>query len=459
MPKIFKKSFFLFCLAIAVELLFLILVARHAGWSLSPYLNGNDTIEYTVLAKNLVLNHSYSKSSTAPFTPDFFRLPGYPFWLAFIYLIFGSLKPAIFLGMVIFAFSAPLMYLIMREVFSEKLAFWSALIFAVEPRMAFSAPFLLSEQIFFPLFLLSVFFAVKFFNYQEKKNYLFLSAILLGLSSLIRGIVLYLWLVFVVVFFIKLYKAYSLGKILKTLGLATLVFILIIFPWFIRNKLVLNAWQFSSSSGLVIYWGHLEILERYLGAPQELTYENLIKRADSLAGPNLETVEAANILTAEAFKEIKSHLGLYLRIYFSNLPLFFITDGYRGIASYIINVKPNYFNLGDSLIRFRFGEFSENIKKLSYGDLILPIFGRMLWFVLTMLSFFGIFLSYKNMSQKRFPVAFFALLIFYFAILTGPIGFEPRYRIPVNGFIIAFAMVSVFHILKSDFKMDSPKKT
>lgn len=454
-----KKSLFIYSVMIGVELIFLILIAGHAKWSLNPYLTGVDAIEYTTIAKNLSENNAFSKSSIAPFIPNFFRLPGYPFWLTFIYLIFGSFKPAIFLGMAIFALSASLVYLIMREVFSEKLAFWSALIFAIEPRMAFSAPFLLSEQIFLPIFLLSIFFAVKFFNYQEKKNYLFLSAILLGLSSLTRGIVLYLWLVFIVVFFIKLYKAYSLGKILKTLGLATLVFILVISPWFIRNKLVLNTWQFSSGSGLVIYWGHLEILERYLGAPKELAYENLIKRADSLAGPNLETVEAANILTAEAFKEIKSHLGLYLRIYFSNLPLFFITDGYKGIASYVINVKPNYFNLGDSLIRFRFGEFSESIKKLSYGDLILPIFGRILWFVLTTLSFFGIFLSYKNMPQKRFPVAFFALLILYFAILTGPIGFEPRYRMPVNGFIIAFATVSVFHILKSDFKMDSPKKT
>ncbi len=443
---------------LGVECIFLILVTKYVGWNLTPYLTGNDTGEYMAIARNLVLNQSYSKNITTPFTSDFFRLPGYPFWLAFIYLIFSSLKPAIFLGMAIFALSAPLVYLIMREVFSEKLAFWSALIFAIEPRMAFSAPFLLSEQIFLPLFLLSIFFAVKFFNYQEKKNYLFLSAILLGLSSLTRGIVLYLWLVFVVVFFMRLYKAHPLGKILKTLGLATLVFILVISPWFIRNKLVLNTWQFSSSSGLVIYWGHLEILERYLGVPQEVAYKNLIKRADSLAGPNLGTVEAANTLTTEAFKEIKNHLGLYLRIYFSNLPLFFITDGYKGIASYIINVKPNYFNLGDSLIRFRFGEFSENIKKLSYGDLILPIFGRTLWFVLTILSFFGIFLSYKNMSQKRFPVAFFALLILYFALLTGPIGFEPRYRIPVNGFIITFAMVGVFHILKSDFKIDSPKK-
>lgn len=458
MPKIFKKSIFLFCLAIAAELLFLILVARHAGWSLSPYFNGNDTVGYLAIAKNLAVNGTYSKSAAAPFIPDFFRLPGYPFWLAFIYLIFGSLKPAIFLGMVIFAFSAPLIYLTMREVFSEKLAFWSALIFAVEPRMAFSAPFLLSEQIFLPLFLLSIFFAVKFLNNPQKKNYILISAALLGVSTLIRGISLYLWPILVIFFFIKLYKNWPLPKILKIFGLATLVFILVISPWFIRNKLVLNTWQFSSSSGLVIYWGHLEILERYLGAPQELAYENLIKRADSLAGPNLGTVETANILTVEAFKEIKNHLGLYLRIYFSNLPLFFITDGYKGIASYIINVKPNYFNLGDSLIRFRFGEFSENIKKLSYGDLILPIFGRTLWFVLTILSFFGIFLSYKNMSQKRFPVAFFALLILYFALLTGPIGFEPRYRIPVNGFIITFAMVGVFHILKSDFKIDSPKK-
>ena len=264
---------------------------------------------------------------------------------------------------------------------------------------------------------------------------------------------------FTILFFYKLYKVWPLGKILKILGLATSVLILVVSPWIIRNKLFLNTWQFSSNSGLVIYWGHLEILERYLGAPQELAYKNLIDRAEKLVGSNMETIEAAKILTNEAFMEIKNHPWLYLRIYFSNLPLFFITDGYKGIVSYIIDLKPNYFNLSDSLIRFRFKEFFDHIKNLSYADLILPIFGRMLWLVLTILSFFGGFISYKNIPKKRFSITLFALLIFYFAILTGPIGFEPRYRLPVNGFIITFAVVGIFHIMKLNFKINSPQKT
>ena len=134
MRTMLKKSFFIYLIILGLELALLILVARHAGWSVSPYMTGFDTIEYSTIAQNLVLNHSFSKSLTAPFIPNFFRSPGYPFWLAFIYLIFGSLKPAIFLGIIIFAFSAPLVYLIMREVFSEKLAFWSGIIFALEPR-------------------------------------------------------------------------------------------------------------------------------------------------------------------------------------------------------------------------------------------------------------------------------------------------------------------------------------
>ena len=170
MSPTLKKSVFIYFLALGLGLIILILVARHAEWSVSPYMTGFDTIEYSIIAKNLLENHTFSKSFAAPFIPNFFRSPGYPFWLAFIYLIFGSLKPAIFLGMIIFAFSAPLTYLITREVFSEKLAFWTGIIFALEPRMAFSVPFLLSEQIFMPLFLLSIFFSVKFFNNPEKKN-------------------------------------------------------------------------------------------------------------------------------------------------------------------------------------------------------------------------------------------------------------------------------------------------
>ncbi len=455
MSVILKKPIILYFLMLGIELLVLILVVRHAGWSLEPYLTGFDTIEYSTIARNLVENHSFSKSLTLPFIPSFFRSPGYPFWLAFIYFISGSFKPEIFLGMLIFAFSAPLIYLIAREVFSEKLAFWSGIIFALEPRMAFSAPFLLSEQIFMPIFLLSIFFTAKFLNSPQKKNYIFISAALLGISALIRGISLYLWPILVIFFFIKLYKTCLLPEILKTLTLATAIFVLVMSPWLIRNRLILGTWQSSSLFGVQLYWGHLETLERYLGVPQQIAHQKNLDRAIRLTGGNFETPQAVNILTKEALTVIKNNPLAYIKIYIFNLGLFFIADGYKGIASYITDIKPNFINFGDFLVKFQFKEISSRLKDFSFFNLILPIFGRILLAVITILSFLGIFLSIKEMPNQRLVLNLFSILIFYFAILTGPIfSPDPRFRTPINGFLISFCLVTLFKLMKKEYKYE-----
>lgn len=449
-----KKIILIYCLALGLEIFLLIFVIRHAGWSLAPYLNGNDTVGYLAIAKNLVINSVYSNNAAAPFIPNFFRLPGYPFWLAFIYWIFNSFTPAIFLGMIVFALSAPLTYLIAREVFSEKLAFWTGIIFALEPRMAFSAPFLLSEQIFVPLFLLAVFFSVKFLDNIKNKKYIFLSAALFGLTALFKAIALYLWLPMLILFYVGMRKYYSGKEIIKILFLSTSILVIIIAPWLLRNKIVLNTWQFSSTGGMVIYWGHLEILERYLGTPSSLAYQKLIDRANKLVGADFESVESAKILTREAFAEIKNHPREYFRVYISNFPLFFITDGYKGIVSYTSNIRQNYINFSDLLLRLKFREFLEGLRDFSLFNIILPIVGRSIWFVLSILSFFGAYLSIKNMAEKRLILILFAFLILYFAILTGPIGFDPRYRMPINAFLISFALVSVFKLMKKEYRYE-----
>lgn len=455
MSPTLKKSVLIYFLALGLELLILILVARHVNWSLSPYLTGFDTIEYSTIARNLVENQAFSKSLSAPFIPNFFRSPGYSFWLAFIYWIFGSFKPAVFLGIIIFAFFAPLTYLIARKVFSEKLAFWSGIIFALEPRMAFSAPFLLSEQIFLPLFLLSTFFTVKFFNNPEDKKYIFLSAGLLAISALVRGVSLYLWPVLLIFFFIKLYRKKPLSDIFKTLALATIIFILVMFPWIIRNRITLGTWQSSSLFGIQLYWGHLETLERYLGVPQEIAHKKNFDRAIKIAGNNLETSKAVSILTKEALSEIKQNWQAYIKIYAFNLGLFFITDGYKGVASYIINLKPNFINFGDFLIKFQFKEVLLRLKDFSIIELIIPIFGRILWTILTILSLIGIIISIKKMPDQRLTLILFAFLIFYFAILTGPVfSPDPRFRMPVNGFLISFALIAIFKLIKKEYKYE-----
>ena len=247
MPIIRKKSALIYFLMLGLEFVILILVARHAGWSLNQYMIGFDTNDYLFVYRQINDNNN-------------------------IYWVFNSFKPAIFLGMIVFSLSAPLIYLTMREIFSEKLAFWSGIIFALEPRMAFAAPFLLSEQIFLPFFLLAVFFTVKFFIHPDNKNYILLSALALGISAPIRLISFFLWPFMVIFFFLKLHKKQKTIEIFKVLGIATLIFISVTLSWSIRNRLVIGTWQPSAIIGTHLI-GFLETLKEYQGIPEEKTFQ------------------------------------------------------------------------------------------------------------------------------------------------------------------------------------------
>ncbi len=453
MSKTLKKSALIYFLMLGLEFMILILVVRHAGWSLSPYMIGFDTNEYLAIGRNLAENQVYSKSPQAPFLPNFTRSPGYPFWLAFVYFIFNSFNPTIFLGMIIFSLSAPLIYLIIREIFSEKLAFWSGIIFALEPRMAFSAPFLLSEQIFLPIFLLAVFFAVKFFIHPENKNYILLSALALGISVPIRLISLFIWPFMAILFFLKLYRKQKTIWIFKILGIATLIFISFIMPWSIRNRLVIGTWQPSAIMGTQLY-GYLENLRAYRGIPREKTFQNvLVQSARSSGNGGWETSQSMNILIKESLAEIKSNWLSVIRVYVFKVGFFFVIDGYKGIASYVADIKPHFIGFADFFIRLQFKEIFLAFKNFYPLELILPIFGRFIWLMVALLSFLGIFISYKKMANYRLILIFFSFLILYFASFTASVpDMDPRFRMPVNGFLIAFTMVSIFYIFKLDFK-------
>jgi len=441
MMLISKKSALIYFLMLSLEFVVLILVARHAGWSLNQYMIGFDTNDYLALGRNLAEHQVYSRSSQAPFLPDFSRSPGYPFWLAAIYLIFNSFKPAIFLGMIIFSLSAPLIYLIMREVFSEKLAFWSGIIFALEPRMAFSAPFLLSEQVFLPFFLLAVFFAVKFFINPENKNYILLSAAALGISAPIRLVTFFLWPFMIIFFFLKLYKKQNIIKNFKILGIATLIFISFILPWSIRNRLIIGSWQPSAIVGTHLL-GFLETLKEYQGIPGEKIFSG-----------SWETSQSMSVLIKKSLVGIKNNWPSVIKIYVFRAGSFFTIDGYKGIVSYITDIKPHFVDFADFVAKLQFKEIFSAFKKFSPSELILPILGRVIWSMVILLSLFGVFINYKKMANCRLILIFFAFLILYFAslaILTPEM--DPRFRMPVNGFLIAFTLVSIFYIFKLNFK-------
>ena len=409
-----KKLVFLFFLMLFFELLTIFALTRLN--SLEIFFRG-DGRDYQNLANDLINHQTFAITSQPPFLPTSFRTPIYPFWLAFIYLIFQSYNAAIFIGAAIFVLSAPIVYLIGKEIFPEKIAFLSAVIFAVEPWALFQAGFIAAEQIFMPIFLFSVYLFCLYLKYGKTSN-LHWSSFLLAIAALIRPIALYFIAILIFLAFILEFKK-SFWRSLKVSTLAFLMFIAVLSPWFIRNKFVLGTWQFSSASGLSVFNDYF-MLERYLGRID--SKEDIYEKAKQLTGASndieaITTVENSKKLSDFAVKGILSYPYAFLTMHFlEGVPLFLVGNSYSNIL----------FDLG----------------LVNRG---LKIFLFLFWPFVILLAVWGIYRKFRN-NKHDLLLWLLVLWILYFSFLTASARDVSRYKLAINAPLFMLAVFGFYKI-------------
>ncbi len=265
-----KRFLYLYFLMLALELLIAGIILSKFGFD---FYQGGDSPGYMLLAKNLVKHGTLSFGGGDPFQPTNFRTPGYPLFLALIYLIFHLFVPAIFFGALISAFAAPMVYLISHEIFSpldktiengyltgqaEKMAFVAGLLTAIAPMGLFLGVSILTEGVFTPLLLLAVYFFVRYLK-AGSNVYLYGSSVLLALATLIRPIMFYFWPL--AILFI-LYKEFNFSaKTFKKAVIFVVIFFIVLSPWLIRNKIVVNSWQITGLQGYIFFVFQLSFLD------------------------------------------------------------------------------------------------------------------------------------------------------------------------------------------------------
>ena len=411
----------------------------------------NDANEFQSIVKNLISRQTFSLDSEPPFYPTNFRTPIYPFWLLIIYLIFNSFKPAIFIGAVIFALSAPLVYLIAKEIFPEKISFVAAILFAIEPWTIFQSGFLVAEQIFMPIFLLSAYLFCRYLKFNNP-FYLYYTSFSLGFTALIRPIALFFVSVFLFLTFVLELKT-SVKSAFKYSALSLLVFIIVLSPWLVRNKIVLDTWQISSISNVNLYIENYAMLEKYLGKMKPDEDINEVGRILLGTKSYGEAQRAGNaqILANVALKEIKANFSSYLKMHFKALPLFLVRNSYGNIFLDL--------GAGDSNIQSKLAGFlSEKdlsgalnlIKNASLGAKIL-IFLLFFWPIVIFCAIIGLFAGFKNYYKS--PLFWFLILwILYFLALTGNLRDISRYKLTINTPLFMLAALGLFKVYKYFFK-------
>jgi len=247
-----KRLIIIFLIALSLRLTLFLAVGPWQHKVLKERIIISDSYRYNKTAVNLLENNAFSISKSSPYVPDIEITPIYPFFLASLYAIFGYKTYIVILSqLIIGSITCLLIYKIGRTLFNEKIALLASLFLAFEYSSIFFSNMLMTETLFTFLFIVHIYFLVKFLMVDNNRGLIY-SAIFLGLSTLCRPVSIYFFLFLLGTFYFHFKKNLRVG-ILKY-SILTLVYLLTIAPWMIRNYIVSDKFIVSSMQENVLGW-------------------------------------------------------------------------------------------------------------------------------------------------------------------------------------------------------------
>lgn len=233
-----KFLIFLFIFSLLVRALFFGCYLRHGERSIIAF----DGQQYQLVARNIVQGNGIA---TAPNKPNFYRLPGYPLFMAACFKIWGESTENMLWVQVVLASFIPALIFCLSLIFFPSLL-WLArcagLWAAVHVGFVLYAGMLASESLFMIFFLL---FCGLFFS-QLQHNFLW-AGIALGFASLIRAVGHYLIILLLLMLLISVFSQRE--KILAT-GSLFVGWLSVVGWWLLRNYLLTGFIFFHSLPGL-----------------------------------------------------------------------------------------------------------------------------------------------------------------------------------------------------------------
>lgn len=406
----------------------------------------DDSSTYLQSAENMRLGHGFSWDAAEPYKPDAFRTPGYPVFLLLHRVLFGTYNAALITQSFLAVAIAFILFLLAREYREVGIGYAAAAIFLAIPFSLNINLKFLTQTFFTFVLMLAVFYWVRFLKTNIFKYFIF-ATILLPLAALIRPIAQYIYIPFIFSFIYTSWlgdKKINFKEVLIKSGLILLIFFLILSPWLYRNYKTFGYIALSSITTLQLYVYDAPAMyafNHHISYVQ--AHDILAQRAQSHFGMRQD--QFAPLLSSGPYLKEKalevmfeSPAGLVVvrsTLFFK----FFIRDGIRyWYNDFAPNVKTN-IGAGDikNILLFH------NTSPLVY----VLILERVFLFILFIGMLFAIFKSFYQEKQKRIIIFCFALVIFYFAALTGIMA-SAGLRYPVEALFILTGMIGIGEIKK-----------
>lgn len=369
------------------------------------------------------------------FCGDAFRTPGYPFFVAIVYSIFGS-QPytAIFIQIFLNLTSIVLLYKIGKELFSEKAGFIAAVLFSLDLHHIIFIYYILTETIYTTVFLAALLFYIKAIKTSNLKFFI-LTGLIYGISTLIRPISQYYIggiFLFTLLWYFKEWK----NGVRFSLILMSAYFFAVA-PWCLRNYSEYGHFALSNIKGYnLLFWNASYYESKRLQQPIDTVNANFKTELQKMGWRS-----DANPFDKEKYdgelanKIIKAHFGDYLKTHLVGTVKIHLSVGTQSLTEVLhipakkFSEEEKYNNGVVALVRKFFAE--KTIYEILLG-LFVAVF-------LAIVYFFAGTGIWRMVKEKQTLLMLFLLgSAGYFALISGIISYA-RYRLPSMPFYILLA--------------------
>ena len=363
--------------------------------------------EWAALVNNLILQGTLSYKSFEDFLlPNLFMPPLYAYYLyvfSFLNLAEQNYINLVLLSQALLAsISIVVFYKINKIFFSEKVSFYSSLLFSFFPLHVYACSQISSVSL--QTFFLILFFYF-FFKIVEKKNFLsiFIFSFISGLLILLRGEF------FLILIFSFLYLFFFLKVKLKNILFIILITLITVSPYLIRNIVIFEKITITKSLGFNLWKGNNP---NSTVEGSEFTNDNLKKEIHDIPKDRSFRINFDKIFMNEAKKNITNEPQKYLILFLKKIASFLFID--------INSSQSNYYN------------------PLHYLPVVL----------LGITSLIGIIISDKKSYKMNYLIFVFFLNI----IIFSSFFILARYKLAILPLQIIFTNVLINHLKNNFFK-------
>jgi 4-amino-4-deoxy-L-arabinose transferase-like glycosyltransferase len=396
-----------------------------------------DGIYYTQVAKNILAHGTISIDLGEPPAPDSLRTPLYSFFLIPIFYFHLPLAFFVFLQNILGALLVVFLYVVLRRLFTHRVAFIVSLAVALEPYWIFLSNRIIAEPLFVPLFVGAHLACLFFLIHKRDARYLYLAAALFGLAALTRPVGFYFFIFVPLLLILGLRGKVSLHHIIQKIVIASSCFLIILAPWFIRNRITLHSWSISSVQEYNLFNFNGKPFCEWLGDACDAEFRTAIEKL-----PEKFDQDFAKEYKAAGISLIRNHLVGYALFSLQGMPSLFLNNAYVDILQ-ILSDQPLYTERSFWAVFTKptLSSLREYIGTAPPGVVFVLVFGKFLLIVLTVLAMSAVRLLFVKQYTHKGAIIFLIASIALYTVLSTPIG-SPRLRTPIFPTLVLLATLS-----------------